>query len=82
MERYPTMGTFYSMNAFDIFIWAFVAYLVLRLIQTGNARLWLVIGVVLGIGLMNKISVLWLGAAIGVALLITPQREWLKTSSR
>jgi Dolichyl-phosphate-mannose-protein mannosyltransferase len=76
---YLAMNTFYSMNAFDVLLWAFAAYLMLRLIQTGNARLWLVIGVVLGIGMMNKISVLWLGAAIGVALLITPQREWLKT---
>ena len=36
---YFAMSTFYSMNAFDIFIWAFVSYLVLRLIQTGDARL-------------------------------------------
>ena len=33
----------------------------------------------LGLGLLNKISVLWLGAGIGVGLLLTPSRRLLLT---
>lgn len=42
-------------------------------------RLWIALGVVLGLGLLNKISVLWLGAGIGVGLLATPARRKLAT---
>lgn len=72
------MGGFYSMNAIDIFIWALAFYLIVRIIHTRQTQLWLWLGVVLGLGLLNKISVLFLGAGVFVGLLIT-QREWMKT---
>ena len=44
-----------------------------------QARYWLLLGLILGIGLLNKISVLWLGAGIAAGLLLTPHRRWLRT---
>jgi 4-amino-4-deoxy-L-arabinose transferase-like glycosyltransferase len=50
-----------------------------RLLQRDSPRLWLGLGAVLGLGLLNKISVLWLGAGPGAALLFTSHRQRLAT---
>jgi hypothetical protein len=57
--------------------WGLCAYILIRIIQTGNTRLWVWFGVVAGIGLLNKPSMLFLGAGITLGLLLTPQRKYL-----
>src|SRR5258708_4477681 len=42
---------FLSMNAFEPLFWMGSAYLVMLIIRTGNAKLWLWFGVVAGVGL-------------------------------
>ena len=74
------MNSIYSMNSLDIFLWTLVAYLLIRLFKTDSSHLWIWIGVLLGLGLLNKISVLWLGLGIGVGLIATPHRRWLRTT--
>lgn len=76
---YLAFSHIYSMNALTVLIWAAAAYLLARLIATGEARLWPAIGVVLALGLANKLDVLWLGAGLAVGLVLTPQRRWLAT---
>ena len=73
------MNTIYSMNTFDFFFWILSAYLFLRIIQTENKQYWIWLGVVLGLGLLNKTSVFWLGAGILVGTFFTPSRKDLKT---
>ncbi len=51
----------------------------MRTIDTGGTRWWVLLGIVLGLGLQNKISVLWLGAGLAAALLLTAQRRALRT---
>jgi MFS family permease len=74
---------YYSMNAWSVFFWAATGWLLARLLRTGQPRLWIWIGVVLGLGLANKIDVLWLGAGLGVGLvlewLLRSQPRWLTT---
>lgn len=70
---------FYSMNAFEPALWALVALLLARIANGAAPRTWLWLGVVLGVGLLNKWSVLWLGLGLGVALVSTPERRWLAT---
>ena len=69
----------YSMNAFDLLFWALAAWLLVRISKEGRRRDWVALGVVLGLGLANKVSVLWLGAGIFVGLLATRERRWLVT---
>ncbi len=78
---YLALDHFYSMNAFDLFFWTLAAYLLIRLVtvEGRSLRLWLALGAVLGLGLENKISVLWLGAGLAVGLLLTAERRWLAT---
>ena len=73
------MSTIYSMNTFDIFFWILSAYIFLRIIETENRNLWYWLGVVIGLGLLNKTSMLWLSAGIVVGTILTPLREDLKT---
>jgi hypothetical protein len=76
---YLGMFSIYSMNAFDILVWTLAAYVLLRIGKTGNVKLWLLLGLILGIGLLNKTGVLWLGFGLAVGLLVTPWRRWLRT---
>ncbi|MGE5179644.1 MAG: glycosyltransferase family 39 protein [Bacteroidota bacterium] len=69
----------YSMNAIDILIWSLAAWLLLRALDLGRARDWALLGFVLGLGLLNKISVFWLGGGLLVGLLLTPYRRALRT---
>ena len=73
------MGSVYSMNAFDHLVWVAVALLVARWLRTGRPIYWPLIGLAMGIGLLNKVGVLWLGAGIVVGLLVSRERRWLAT---
>lgn len=66
-----------SMNAFEPLFWMGCAYVVLRIVRTGNSRLWLAFGVIAGLGLENKHSMLFFGAAAALAVVLTPLRREL-----
>jgi len=51
----------------------------LRIVQTGNSKLWLLLGVIVGFGLLNKTSMIWLSAGIFIGTVFTPLRNDLKT---
>ena len=89
---YMGMNGIFSMNCFDILVWAAATYVMILMLKAdltaqgagggrtmSGARYWLLLGVILGIGLLNKISILWLGAGIAIGFLLTPHRTWLKT---
>jgi 4-amino-4-deoxy-L-arabinose transferase-like glycosyltransferase len=73
------VNTIFSMNSFDFLFWITSSYIFLKIIQTGNKKLWIILGVILGLGLLNKTSVFWLGAGIFTGTLFTPLRDNLKT---
>jgi hypothetical protein len=68
---------FLNVNAFEPVIWAACALLVIRMIRTGNQRLWLWFGLAAGFGLETKHSMLIFGLALVAGLLLTPQRKLL-----
>jgi len=69
------MDSFYSMNALDQVFWAGAVYLFVLILKTGNGKLWLLFGLVAGLGMQNKIGVLFLGFGIAVGLLLTSSRR-------
>ena len=76
--------SFYSMNAFDFVFWIASMLLLARLCVAEAAtrrRLWLMLGMMVGLGLLNKLSVGALGAGVGAAVLLTPLRSDLRTWS-
>jgi hypothetical protein len=50
-------------------------YVLVRIIQTGDSRLWIWFGVIAGVGLMNKHSTAFFGLAVVTGLLLTEHRR-------
>ncbi len=71
------MHRLFTMNAFEPLFWMGCAYLVLRIINTGDQELWLWFGVLAGIGLENKYSMAVFGFGLVIGLLLTPERKAL-----
>ncbi len=72
---YLAIHNFHSMNAFEQLFWALAGYFVIRIINTGNQKLWLCFGALAGLGLMTKHSTLFFGFAVVAGLLLTPERK-------
>lgn len=76
---YLAMNSYYSMNSFDIFFWALSFYVLILIIKNNKKKFWYLLGVIIGLGLMNKISILWLGAGLFTGLIFTSHRRLLLT---
>ena len=68
----------FSMNPFDVLFWTLGALVVARIARTGDGRLWLPFGLITGLGLLNKHSILFFGFGVVVGLLLTPERRHLR----
>ncbi len=66
-------------NTPDVAAWTAVCWLVLRLARTGNTRLWLAVGAVVGVGVLAKYLVVLLVSALLVGLLVAGPRRLLWT---
>ena len=71
--------SYLSMNSFEPVFWMTAAFCLVRLIDGGTPRWWLVFGVAAGVGLENKPSMLVYLLALCVGLLLTQQRRILYT---
>ena len=68
---------FLNVNAFEPLCWMGCALLLIRIVHTGNEKLWLYFGLLAGLGLETKHSMLIFGFALVAGLLLTPQRKHL-----
>ncbi len=68
------LGSVYSMNMFDLLFWAGLYWILVRVLSGADPRLWVAFGAVAGLGLLNKISVLFLGFGLVVGLVLS--RRW------
>ena len=64
-----------SMNAFEPLFWMGCALIVLKILNGASPKLWLLFGVVAGVGLENKHSTLIFGFSLFAGLLLTKQRK-------
>lgn len=69
----------FSMNVFDVFFWTSGALVVVRIVKTGNPKLWLLFGLIAGLGLQNKHSMLFFGLGVFVGVLLTPERRHFRS---
>ena len=72
------LGHLFTMNAFDPLLWTAIAYCVARLVNTGNQRLWLAIGALAGITILNKYAIIFWIAGLILGVLLTPLRASLR----
>ena len=76
---YLAFDSFLSMNAFEPLFWLVCAWLVLRIAQGASPRLWLLFGVVAGIGLENKHTMLVFGFALVAGLLLSGEQRLFRS---
>ena len=72
-------GNLFQPVVFDQFFWVLGAYLIIRILNGGSGRLWVVFGVVAGLGLLNKYSMLFFGFGVLAGLLLTRERRQLRS---
>lgn len=70
-------GSFYSMNAYEPLIWTTVVFFVVKMIQEQNPKYWLHIGILMGIGLEMKHTIVLYGVALLIGFLLSDQRKLL-----
>jgi Dolichyl-phosphate-mannose-protein mannosyltransferase len=75
---YNVLFGFYSMNAFEIFLWAAAAYVAVAILGDDLPRLWLLFGLLAGIGLQNKHTFALFAAGLILGLLLH-QRSAFRT---
>jgi Dolichyl-phosphate-mannose-protein mannosyltransferase len=68
----------FTMNAFDPMLWTTIAYLVVRIAKSGNEHLWLAVGAIVGITMLNKYGVVFWLIGLLVGILITSLRQCLR----
>src|SRR6202046_2919238 len=64
-------------TGFDLLAWSVLALIVVRIGRTGNTRLWVPAGVVLGLGLANKHSIGFFALALVIGILLSGGRALL-----
>ena len=74
LSGYLAAGHLDDTAELDLLAWAVVVWLLVRLLDGGDRRLWIVLGVVTGVGLENKDTLFFLGAGLAVGLLLA--RRW------
>ena len=74
---YLVIDHYFSMNSIDTFLWALAMLLAARVLEDARARNWIALGVVIGLGLLNKASMLWFVGGFGLALLFDTRRRLL-----
>ena len=68
----------FTMNAFDPPLWTGIAILVVRIGKSGDERLWLGVGMLAGVTILNKYDIVfWLGGLV-LGVLLTPLRQSLR----
>jgi hypothetical protein len=72
-------GSIFSMDSLDELWWALIAYLLVLTVRRQRPQLWLLIGVVAGLGMLTKVTLLFFLAALVLGLLLTPARAEFKS---
>jgi 4-amino-4-deoxy-L-arabinose transferase-like glycosyltransferase len=74
LSGYLGAGHLDTTTDLDLLAWAIILWLLVKLLAGGDRRLWSAVGLVAGIGLENKDTLLFLGAGLAVGLVLA--RRW------
>ncbi|PSB62140.1 hypothetical protein DSM107010_56100 [Chroococcidiopsis cubana SAG 39.79] len=74
---YLFLQTVLTMNAFEPLLWMICAYIAILILKYEAPKLWLLAGLVIGIGLMNKFSIAFFAVSLLISFSITPARKLL-----
>jgi hypothetical protein len=72
---YLLMQHWFTMNAFEPLLWMAMAWFVLRYVESGDMRWWLWVGVLCGVGLEMKYTVVLFAGGLLLGLALTEHRR-------
>ena len=72
---YLGLDSLLTMNGFESLFWMGATLIAVNIFGGASGKLWLLFGVVCGVGLLNKHSMLFFGFAMFVGLLLTKERK-------
>lgn len=72
-------GGFLSYTSLDYPFWILIAYLLIRLLRSDDARWWLAIGAMIGVGLMIKYTMAFLAFGVVGGMLLAPARQYFRS---
>ncbi len=75
---YLGLDSLLTMNVFESLFWMGAALIALKIFNGASPKLWLLFGVVCGVGLLNKHAVLFFGFGLVVGLLLTKHAASLR----
>jgi hypothetical protein len=74
-----SVDSIFCYDSIDQMILAGFLYVLVRFLQTGNRRLWMLLGLIAGIACNTKMTILFLGPGFLIALLVSKYRKDLLT---
>jgi 4-amino-4-deoxy-L-arabinose transferase-like glycosyltransferase len=73
-------GSIFTPDSFDSLWWSILAYLIIRLVKRKEPKLWIVAGLVVGIGLLTKLTIFFFVVALFISFLTIPSsRKYLRS---
>jgi 4-amino-4-deoxy-L-arabinose transferase-like glycosyltransferase len=72
-------GSLFSMDVLDELWWVLASYVLILILKRNDGRLWLLFGLITGVGLVTKVTMLFFGFSVAVGLLISPARSHIRT---
>ncbi|HUI24045.1 MAG TPA: glycosyltransferase family 39 protein [Nitrososphaerales archaeon] len=73
-------GSLFTPDSFDSLWWSLLAYLIVRVVRRGQPKLWVGVGVVVGIGLLTKLTILFFVGALLFSFIVIPSaRQYLRS---
>ena len=69
------MNSIHTVNTLEPLFWIGCAWVLVRIVEGADPRLWLVFGLLSGLGLLNKLSMAFFGGGVVAGLLLSPERR-------
>src|SRR6185437_15945183 len=75
MVTFLATDSFFTMDVFDELWWGLAAYAFILLVTRQNPKFWLLFGLITGVGLFTKLTMLFFGFGLVVGVLLTSRRN-------
>lgn len=72
-------GAFVSLPGLEILLWTVLFWLLIEILEGEKQRLWLAFGLLAGLTLLAKVTVVFVAAGLVLALIVTPARHHLRS---
>jgi hypothetical protein len=68
----------FTTNVFDQLFWVLSIFLIIKILKYDKPKYWMAVGLMVGLGLLNKHSMVFLIIGLGMGLLLTSRRKYFR----